>query len=126
MPHPTARYPFEHRLARWAEALSRSVTGRRCALFVGFRPDGTVRRVYFMPPGAPLDGVRKTALADAYRSWFLYSPYEDAGVYLEWLGLPAGVIATWTGDAPAPGDLAPLHGDGPLSEWPEAWRVIVP
>lgn len=126
MPQPTARFPFEHRLAKWAQGVAIAVTGHRCALFVGFRPDGSVRRIYFMPPGQPLDGEKKTALADAYRSWFLYSPYAgEQGAYVEWLGLPADRIGTWTGSRPTAADLAPTHGDA-LAAWPDAWRVIVP
>ena len=127
MPSATARYGFEHRLARWADGLSRGLTGERCAFFVGFRPDGSVRRVYLMHPDTQLDGETKAKLAGAYKHWFLYSPYGGGReVYIEWLELDRAAVETWLGGPLTDGDLADVRGEGALDAWPSGWRVIVP
>lgn len=126
MPKPTARYRFEHRLARWAEGLSRTLMGRRVAFFVGLRPDGSVRRIYWLPPGQELDADKKATLAQAYKHWFVYSPYPDSPEsYLEWLELDAEVAAIWLDGALADDQLLDVSGEGALEEWPRGWRVIV-
>ena len=126
MPKPTARYRFEHRLARWAEGLSRHLTGGRAAFFVGFREDGSMRRIYWMPRSQTLDSDKKATLAEAYKHWFLYSPYVDSTeTYLEWLDLDAKHVETWL-DGPMDADqLAHVAGGDSLDEWPRGWRVIV-
>ena len=73
MPPSTARYGFETRLAAWADGFARQLAGARCGFLVAFRADGSLRRVYVLPPGQALDGERKQSLTQAYRRWFLFS-----------------------------------------------------
>lgn len=126
MPTSTARYRFEFRLHEWAERFSASLCGARVAFFVGFRDDGTIRRVYFAQPGVPFDGANKAALAEAYPKWFLYLPYDEEGsAYLEWLGVDRPLAERWLGRRFAATDFLDVRTSGGRDEWPESWRVIV-
>ena len=49
----TARYRFEFQLFEWAEGLSKDLCGDSRCFFIGLRPEGSVRRIYFARPGAP-------------------------------------------------------------------------
>lgn len=126
MPTSTARYRFEFRVLDWAEGFARGLCGRRCSFFVGLRPDGTIRRIYFAQPGEPLDGDKKAALADAYEGWFLYSPYDEPGSgYIEWLGLPEEIVARWIGRPLELTDYLDVRTTASRDGWPDGWRVIV-
>ena len=126
MPTSTARYRFEFRLNDWAEKFVTSLAGRRSAYFVGFREDGTIRRVYVSLPDEPFDGAQKTQLAEAYPRWFLYVPYDDEGTaYLEWLGIERKVAERWVGRRLEAADFLDVRTTSSRDEWPESWRVIV-
>lgn len=127
MPTSTTRYRFEFRLHDWAERLSLSLCGRRCAFFVGMREDGSLRRVYFAPPEEPFDGPQKAQLAEAYPRWFLYVPYEEAegSAYLEWLGIERKIAERWLGRGLDAADFLDVRSTGARDQWPESWRVIV-
>lgn len=126
MPTSTSRYRFEYRLADWAEKLSISLCGARCALFVGLREDGSLRRIYFAAPGEGFDGPSKTSLAESHVSWFLYQPYEDEGsAWVEWLGLRREVAERWLGRRLEPADFLDVRSTGARDGWPDAWRVTL-
>jgi len=117
---------MEYRISEWGAQFSMKLTGRRTGFFIGFRTDGSVRRVYLSPPGRGVSGKRKERLTEAYDTWLLYSPFSDApGTYLEWMGVSRAVMERWL-DAPiAIGDLVDVRGSKDMEAWPEAWRVIV-
>ena len=121
----TSRYAFEDAIAVWARDFSIQMTGRVCSFFVGFRPDGTLRRVYFGLPEADLLGERKAALADMYTHWFLFAVDggERAIGYVEWLDLPQGTVERWIGRSLADEDFT--ESGRRLDGWPTHWRVIV-
>lgn len=126
MPTSTARYRFEFQLFDWAETLTQSMTGNRTSLFIGFRSDGTLRRVYFSPPDLPLDGTRKNTLAQSYSSWFCYTPYDSEGTgYLEWLNLPEKVASRWLKRPLKETDWLDMRREDRRDGWPESWRVII-
>ena len=123
---PTARYRIEYRISEFLAAISLRMTGKRTGLFIGFRDDGSVRRVYFSLPGRGLSGRRKERLVEAYDMWLLYSPFSDApGSYVEWLGVDKGVMERWLEAPIGPGDLVDVRGSRDLDAWPKTWRVIV-
>ena len=123
---PTARYRFEFRIAEFSGALSRRLVGKRTGMFIGFRTDGSVRRLYLSPAGRGLSGKRKERLVEHYETWFLYSPFSDApGTYIEWLGISSEVMCRWLEAPIEPADLADVRGAADLEVWPETWRVIV-
>ena len=131
MPKPTARFQFEHRIAAWARDTSVALTGSACSFFLGFRRDGTARRLYFAPVGSSVDGERKLALAEQYRSWFLFATYADdpGTVYVEWLELPDTWAERWLGGL-EPEDFAEVGPStslpvAPPERWPTSWRAIV-
>ncbi len=124
MPAHTSRYRFEYRLLDWCEALSTGLCGARSSFFVGLREDGTPRRLYFAPPEEPLEGDRKTKLAAAYASWFLYVPAEEPGMgYLEWLGVPRNVAERWLLRDIEASDLVDVRTGTTRQDWPSDWRV---
>ena len=125
-PDPTARYRFEYRIAEGAATFTRRLTGGRTGLFIAFREDGSVRRVYLARAGEELSASRKERLTGMYDSWFLYNPFHNSpGSFVEWLGLPLDVMARWL-DAPVEmADLVDVRGSSDLKRWPENWRVIV-
>ena len=126
MPTSTARYRFEFRLLDWAEAMSRDVVGSRRAFFIGFRDDGSPRRVYFASKGTPFDGERKERLAETHGRWFLYNPYDDAGTgYLEWLEMPRSAAETWLKRKLETTDFLDVRSTSAREGWPENWRVII-
>jgi hypothetical protein len=126
LPPSTARYRFEFRLFDWAETTSRDLTGSRRAFFVGFRDEGSVRRMYFAQSGTPFDGDRKAKLAETHGRWFLYSPYDDAGTgYLEWLDLPQSAVEIWLKRTLEATDFLDVRSTSARDGWPENWRVIV-
>jgi len=126
MPASTARYRFEFRLFDWAEETSRALTGSRRAFFVGFRDDGSPRRMYFANSGMPFDGDRKAQLAETHTNWFLYSPYDVAGTgYLEWLGLPRRAAEIWLKRRLEATDFLDVRSTNARDGWPDNWRVIV-
>ena len=127
MPSSTAQYRFEFRLQKWATTFSSGLCGETRGFFVGFRGDGSVRRVYLTPPNSDFDSARKTALAEVYDAWFMFSPYRDEAdvYYLEWLGLTPMVVAPWLGGEPKPAELEDVRDGVALEQWPDAWRVIV-
>ncbi|MFT5456678.1 MAG: hypothetical protein ACI9K2_003165 [Myxococcota bacterium] len=126
MPTSTSRFRFEYRVLGWAEDFTRTITGARCAVFVAFRADGTVRRVYFAPPGGTFDGARKAALVEAHPGWLLYSPYDEEGTgYLEWLGVGQDVAERWIGRRFEPLDFVDVRTSGARDAFPDAWRVIL-
>jgi hypothetical protein len=127
MPTTTARYPFETRALSWAEEFARGLAGTRVGFLVALREDRTIRRVYVSPPGEPFEGERKQRVAEGYRSWLVYSPYDAPGTgYLEWLSLPRPVAERWLGPLD-PADFVASRPGGPASRdgWPESWRVLV-
>lgn len=126
MPTSTSRYRFEFRLCDWAEKLSVSLCGSRCALFVALREDGTPRRIYFAAPGEGFDGPSKASLAESHPSWLLYQPYEEDGsAYLEWLGLRQEVVERWLGRRLELADFLDVRSTGSRDVWPDAWRVLL-
>ena len=126
MPTSTARYRFEFQIYEWADAWSRALTGERSAVFIGFRDDGTVRRIYVAPPEQPFDGSQKTTLAESYTRWFYFSPYDEEGTgYIEWLNLPLSVPKNWLGKSFSDADFLDMRSDGARDGWPESWRAIV-
>jgi hypothetical protein len=126
MPTSTSRYRFEFRLFDWAETFIRSLSGTRCAFFVGLRADGTIRRIYVSPPDDPFDGERKAKLAEAYTGWFVYAPYEEPGTgYLEWLGLEQAVAERWLAARLGADDYFDVRSTSAREGWPESWRVII-
>lgn len=126
MPTSTARYRFEFRVLGWSESFSRSLCGARCAFFIGLRRDGSVRRIYFAAPGQSFDGDRKAALADAYSSWFLYSPYEEPeSGYVEWLGIDQAQMEQWLGKPFELADFLDVRTTTARDGWPRSWRAIV-
>ena len=126
MPTSTARYRFEFRLHEWAEKFVAGLAGRRSTFFVGFREDGTVRRVYVSQPGEAFDAAQKTQLAEAYPRWFLYAPYDEEGsAYLEWLGLDRRIAERWLGRRLESADFLDVRTTNTRDEWPESWRVII-
>jgi hypothetical protein len=124
MPLHTSRFRFEYRVLDWCEALSRGLCGQRASFFVGMRDDGTPRRLYFGRADEPLEGERKTRLAEAYTSWLLYMPADEPGTgYLEWLGLPRAVAERWLGRGLEPSDLVDVRTGAARADWPADWRV---
>jgi hypothetical protein len=122
----TARYRFEYRIFDWAERFSGQICGNRRAFFIGLRQDGSVRRVYFAQGGDPFDGKRKDALAAAYSTWFLYSPYSDQGSgYVEWFELDLEVVERWLQAILDATDFADVRSTGSRDGWPRSWRMIV-
>jgi hypothetical protein len=122
----TARYRFEFQLFEWAEALSSDLCGDTRCFFVGLRPEGSVRRIYFARPGAPFSSERKRVLADGHVHWFLYHPTGDPGPgYVEWYDLERDVVERWLKRALEPGDFEDVRGNGTLHAWPSSWRVIL-
>ena len=112
-------------MASWARKFSIQMTGRACSFFVGFRPDGTLRRVYFELPEVDLMGERKAALADMYTRWFLFAvdEQERAIGYVEWLDLPQNTAERWIGRSLGDEDFT--ESGHRLDGWPTHWRVIV-
>lgn len=112
-------------MASWSRSLTMRMTGRLCSFFVGFRPDGSVRRVYFGLPDIELLGERKAALAEMYTRWFLFAVDESEReiAYVEWLNLPQSVAERWVGRAFEDDDLCGSRGS--LDGWPTHWRVII-
>jgi hypothetical protein len=126
MSQSTARYRFEYRLLDWAEGFVRSLAGSRRSFFVGFRADGTIRRVYVSLPGHAFDAEARRTLAEAYTIWFLFQPSEEPGAgYLEWLDLPRGVAERWLGDRLQAEDFVDVRHANAREDWPECWRVIL-
>jgi hypothetical protein len=122
----TVRYRFEHRLHDWATSWVQRLCGRTCGFFVGFREDGSVRRVYLAHPERELSGDEKQALVQRYTSWFLFHPYDDReGGYLEWFALPQSQVETWLGRSLDATDFIDVRETGSREDWPESWRVIV-
>jgi hypothetical protein len=122
----TARYRFEFRLLDWAEGYVRTLAGSRRSFFVGFRKDGTLRRLYVSLPGHEFDGEGKRLLTEAYTSWFLFQPHEEAGAgYLEWLDLPKEVPERWLGDRFGAEDYLDVRHAESREHWPRSWRVVV-
>lgn len=126
MPTSTARYRFEFRLLEWAETMGLTLCGDRRAMFVGLRPDGAVRRVYFAPNGESFEGGRKSALAETHAHWFLYTPHAEPGSgYLEWFALDRRVAERWLQRKLDPEDFLDVRGTGSRDDWPLTWRVIL-
>jgi hypothetical protein len=122
----TARYRFEFQLFEWAEDLSKDLCGDTRCFFIGLRPEGSVRRIYFARPGAPFSGERKRVLADGHLHWFLYHPYGDPGAgYVEWYDLDQAVSERWLKRKLERGDFEDVRGGGALHAWPSSWRVIL-
>ncbi len=118
----TARYGFEDRIRAFAEAFSTQWTGGRRAFFVGLRPDGGPRRVYFAGD-EPFDAEQKDRLVSAHPRWFLYLPHQD-GTYLEWLDVDRATFERWLGAPLGPDALADRMSTGARASFPVAWRVI--
>jgi hypothetical protein len=126
MPTSTARYRFEFRLLEWSEKLARNLCGERRALFVGLRPDGAVRRVYFAPAGDTFEGERKNNLAESHPSWFLYTPHPEPGAgYVEWFALERNIVERWLGVSLEADDFVDVRAAGKREDWPKTWRVWV-
>ena len=126
MPTSTARFRFEFLLLQWAQHLGESLCGERRAFFVGLRPDGGVRRIYFAPPGETFDGARKSALAESHAHWFLYTPHADPGSgYLEWFEVDRAVAERWIGRRLEPADFVDVRNQGGREQWPSTWRVLL-
>ncbi len=126
MPTSTARYRFEFRLFDWAEHTARGLAGDRISFFIGFRDDGTLRRIYFAPAGELIDGERKAKLADAHGCWFLYAPYDAEGTaYLEWLAVPQATVERWLRRRLEASDFMDVRSTGARDAWPDTWRVII-
>ena len=122
----TSRYRFEFRVNDWASKWSLQLAGQRVAIFIGLRPDGTIRRVYVSPPNRPISGEQKALLGQEYTSWLIYLPYEqDGAAYIEWLALPQPVIERWLGRVFEPADFIDVRTTGSRDGWPDSWRVIV-
>jgi hypothetical protein len=122
----TARYRFEFRLFEWAETLSRDLCGDSRCFFIGLRPEGAARRVYFARAGAPFSPERKRVLVDGHLGWFLFHPVEfRAAGYVEWYDLDAFVVERWTRQRLEPADFEDVRGGGSLHAWPTSWRVIL-
>jgi hypothetical protein len=126
MQSSTARYRFEFRLLEWAEKQGRVLCGARRSMFVGVRPDGAVRRVYFAPQGESFEGNRKTTLAESHAHWFLYLPHAEPGSgYLEWFNLERAVAERWLELRLEAGDFLDVRAPGSREEWPVTWRVLL-
>lgn len=122
----TARYRFEYRLLDWAEGFARGLAGSRRSFFIGFRADGSVRRVYVSLPDSKFDGEARHTLAEAYKAWFLYQPDAEPGTgIMEWLDLPKSVPERWLGDRLDAADFADVRNAEPRDDWPECWRVVL-
>ncbi len=122
----TARYRFEFRMLEWCERTSRSLCGERRAMFVGVRPDGAVRRIYFAPAEQSFEGTRKTALTDTNEHWLLYNPYGEPGSgYVEWFALDRKVAERWLEHVLQVEDFIDVRSPTARNEWPASWRVIV-
>ena len=122
----TARYRFEFRLLDWAERFARSLSGRRCAFFIGFRPDGTVRRIYMSAPGEEIAPDQKRRLAESYASWFLFVPHDEPGQgYVEWLEMGRERAEHWLGGAFAAEDFVDVRHSENRKGFPTSWRVII-
>lgn len=122
----TARYRFEFRLFEWAENLTRDLCGDSRCFFIGLRPEGAARRIYFARAGAPFSAERKRVLVDGHLSWFLFHPVEHRSPgYVEWYDLDAPVVERWTRQTLAPSDFDDVRGSGSLHAWPTSWRVIL-
>ena len=122
----TARYRFEFRLLDWAQRFARGLAGRRVAFFIGFRGDGTVRRVYLAPPGREFEPDQKRRLAESYASWFLFVPAEDPGKgYVEWLQMPRDRAEQWLGEAFVAEDFVDVRHSETKDDFPTSWRVIL-
>jgi hypothetical protein len=122
----TARYRFEYKVFDWAEQFGDRMCGGVRSFFVGVRPDGAVRRVYFERSARPFDSQRKRALADAHTHWFLFQTHGERGAgYVEWFELEQGVIQRWLGGDLESEDLDDVRGSGALHAWPACWRVIL-
>lgn len=119
----TARYRFEFRVLEWAEGFSRGLNGNRTALFVGFREDYTVRRVY-CGPRSGFEGENKAKLVASVPAWLLYVPDEEPGSgYLEWFQLPAEVAQRFGGPYEA-ADFLDVRTTARREGWPASWRVL--
>lgn len=113
-------------MLEWAEQQSKLFCGNRRSMFVGLRPDGGVRRVYFAPSGETFEGQRKTALAESHQAWFLYNPSAETGTgYVEWFNLDKAVAERWLVRKVEADDLADVRGTSPRKEWPSSWRVLI-
>jgi len=122
----TARYRFEFQLFEWADRLSRELCGDSRCFFVGLRPDGAVRRIYFARAGAPFSSERKRVLVEGHLGWFLYHPVEHRSPgYVEWYDLEAVNAERWLGQSLTPDDFEDVRGGGTLHAWPTSWRVIL-
>lgn len=122
----TARYRFEFRMLEWAETLGKSLCGERRGLFVGLRPDGAVRRIYFAAGSESFEGERKNALAETHPHWFLYTPHGEPGTgYLEWFELDRRVAERWLAHRLQNEDFLDVRGPASRAEWPVSWRVLI-
>lgn len=122
----TARYRFEFRILKWAEEQSRRLCGSRHAMFIGLRPDCSVRRVYFAPAGEGWSTENKRALTEAHPAWLLYLPYEEpASGYLEWAEVPREVFERWLERSFEVVDFQDVRTTSARDQWPRTWQVIV-
>lgn len=113
-------------MLEWAEGLSKNLCGERRSLFVGLRPDGAVRRVYFAVGDESFEGERKNALAESHGKWFLYTPHAEPGTgYLEWLELDRRIAERWLAARLGPEDFLDVRASGSRPDWPTSWRVLI-
>ena len=122
----TARHRFEFKMLEWSESHSKTLCGNRRAMFVGLRPDGGVRRVYFAPSGETYEGQRKTALAESHQAWFLYNPSAETGTgYIEWFNLDRAVAERWLAKKLESEDFLDVRSTSSRKDWPSSWRVLI-
>lgn len=122
----SARYRFEFRMFKWAEALSRQLCGARRPLFIAIRVDGAVRRVYCAPTASPWDPEQKQTLSESHASWLYYCPFEEQATgYLEWHELAREVAERLLDKPFERTDFHDVRTTSARDQWPGSWQVIV-
>ncbi len=95
-------------------------------MFVGLRPDGSVRRMYWTPDGQSWNAEQKRALTDAHPGWLLYAPHEEPGTgYIEWSQVEQHVLERWLDRRFEVIDFQDVRTTSARDRWPESWQVIV-
>jgi hypothetical protein len=122
----SARYRFEFRVLKWAEGFTRMMCGERRSMFLGFRSDGSVRRVYLTPTATGWTPEKRAELIATHGSWLFYTPYEEGGTgYLEWSAVAQEVLERFLDKRFEATDFVDVRTTSVRDRWPDTWQVIV-
>jgi hypothetical protein len=122
MPHTTAAYPFEAKVAAWAQNLSQCCAGHLCSFLVYLSPRGEVESIVFKRVTAITETERVRELGAPH---IFFDPLGDGMEYiwLSWKAVTREVMERLIGQSFESGD---FQGGGGLKEaaFPSDWGVM--